>query len=367
MRTTNLKKTGNSDFHVAKREKKDEFYTQLADIELELQHYAAHFQGKVVYLNCDDPRVSNFFRYFSSRFEELGLKKLIATCFRGTDPDSFNKSRSGRAVWIEYIGDQNSSGIGDGSEIDVRELAGDGDFRSPESVALLEQADIVVTNPPFSLFREYISQLFEYEKKFLILGNMNALTYKEIFPLFQNNQMWYGPSIRSGDREFRVPDDYPLTAVSSRTDSQGNKYVRVKGVRWFTNLDYADRNKDLELTESFDPDRYPRYANFDAIEVGRTADIPADYAGLMGVPITFIDKYNPDQFEIVGSSKTLGRRMSDIAPKGTYQEGGPRFYLPVGQGQFRRMYDRIVVRNRRLLDERLMQDGGCGNVISLPR
>lgn len=361
-----MTRAGNSDFQDAKRAKKDEFYTQLADIEAELQHYSAHFRDKVVYLNCDDPRVSNFFRYFSMNFEKLGLKKLIATCYKGSDPDSFRASKSGRAVWLEYTGDTNSNGMADSSEIAVQELSGDGDFRSPESVALLEQADIVVTNPPFSLFREYVDQLIEHRKKFLILGNMNALTYKEIFPLFQNDQMWYGPSIRSGDREFRVPDDYPLTAAGSRTDSQGNKYVRVKGVRWFTNLDYADRHKDLELTQSFDPDRYPRYANFDAIEVGKTADIPADYDGLMGVPITFIDKYNPDQFEIVGSSKSLGRRMSEVAQKGTYQEGGPRFYLPVGQGQYRRMYDRIVVRNRRLPAHRPKQ-GGAEDVVSLSR
>jgi hypothetical protein len=177
---------------------------------------------------------------------------------------------------------------------------------------------------------------------------MNALTYKEIFPLFQNDRMWYGPSIRSGDREFRVPDDYPLEAAGTRIDEHGNCYIRVKGVRWFTNLDYAERHQDLVLTRKFRAEDYPRYANFDAIEVGRTSDIPLDYAGLMGVPITFIDKYNPDQFEIVGSSKTMSRPMSGIAEKGTYQQGGPRFYLSVGQGRYRRMYDRIVVRNKHL-------------------
>ncbi|MDN4507707.1 adenine-specific methyltransferase EcoRI family protein [Dietzia maris] len=365
-RNSKLTRAGNSDFQDAKRAKKDEFYTQLADIEAELQHHARFFRNKVVYLNCDDPRVSNFFRYFSTNFEELGLKKLLATCYKGTGSDSFGRIESGRPVWVEYTGDASNNGTTDPAETDLQELSGNGDFRSPESIALLEQADVVVTNPPFSLFREYVSQLIEHKKKFLILGNMNALTYKEIFPLFQNNQMWYGPSIRSGDREFRVPNDYPLTAAGSRTDSQGNKYVRVKGVRWFTNLDYEDRHKDLDLTQRFDPDKYPRYANFDAIEVGKTADIPADYAGLMGVPITFIDKYNPDQFEIIGSSKTLGRRMSEIAQKGTYQEGGPRFYLPVGQGQYRRMYDRIVVRNRRLVEDRPKQ-GGSQDVISLSR
>lgn len=338
----------NRDFQDAKQAKKDEFYTQLSDIEKEMSHYRPHFKGKVVYLNCDDPRVSNFFRYFASNFEELGLKKLIATCYQSSDPHNFSRGGSGQAVWLEYCGDQNGNGTSNPHEVGVQPLEGDGDFRSAESVELLKQADIVVTNPPFSLFREYVAQLIEHDKKFIILGNMNALTYKEIFPLFQNDQMWYGPSIRSGDREFRVPDDYPLTAAGTRIDEKGNKYVRVKGVRWFTNLDFPERHKDLNLTKTYCPSKYPRYANFDAIEVSKTADIPADYDGLMGVPITFIDKYNPDQFEIVGSSKTMGKKMSDVAEKGTYQQGGPRFYLPIGPSSYRRMYDRIVVKNKRL-------------------
>ena len=338
----------NRDFHDARQAKKDEFYTQLSDIEKELQHYTDHFAGKVVYLNCDDPRVSNFFRYFVSNFEKLGLKKLIAACYKNNDPDHFSSGESENAVWLEYTGGESGSGAPDAEEIGVRPLTGDGDFRSEESISLLRQADIVVTNPPFSLFREYVAQLIEHDKNFIILGNMNALTYKEIFPLFQNNRMWYGPSIRSGDREFRVPDDYPLDAARSRIDDEGNRYIRVKGVRWFTNLDYEERHTDLELTRQFCEKEYPQYANFEAIEVSRTSDIPVDYAGLMGVPITFIDKYNPDQFEIVGSSKTLGRPMSQIAAKGTYQQGGPRFYLPLGKSSYRRMYDRIVVRNKRL-------------------
>lgn len=331
----------------ARTAKKDEFYTQLADIEKELGHYREHFKDKVVYLNCDDPRVSNFFRYFSDNFEALGLKRLIATCYQNEDPGGFSRGDSSRAVWLEYDGGRNGNRVPNAEEIGVRPLHGNGDFRSVESVRLLRQADIVVTNPPFSLFREFVAQLVEYDKKFIILGNMNALTYKEIFPLFQSNQMWYGPSIRSGDREFQVPADYPLEAAGTRVDAHGNRYIRVKGVRWFTNLDYAERHRDLQLTRSYRAEEYPRYANFDAIEVGKTADIPFDYEGLMGVPITFIDKYNPEQFEIVGSSKTLGRPMSEFAEKGTYQQGGPRFYLPTAIG-YRRMYDRIVVRNRRL-------------------
>ncbi len=340
--------TRNRDFQEARQAKKDEFYTSLSDIEVELTHYAGHFKGKVVYCNCDDPRASNFFRYFSANFEKLGLKKLITTCYRSRDAGQFGRDDSDQAVYLEYTGDKNGNRIPDAEEIGIKTLAGDGDFRSAESIDLLQQADIVVTNPPFSLFREYVAQLVEHNKQFLIIGNMNALTYKEIFPLFQNDQMWYGPSIRSGDREFGVPSDYPITAAGSRIDQDGNKYVRVKGVRWFTNLDYPGRHEDLDLRMRFAPSAYPKYANFDAIDVSKTMHIPVDYAGAMGVPITFLDKYNPSQFEILGSSKTLGRSMSEIAAKGTYQQGGPRFYLPNGDGTFRRMYDRIVIRNKQL-------------------
>lgn len=336
----------NRDFQQARQAKKDEFYTSFRDIELELEHYVSHFKGKTVYCNCDDPRSSNFFRYFASNFEKFGLKKLITTCYRSQEADLFGSKDSEHAVFLEYTGNKNGDCVPHVDEIGVRPLKGDGDFRSAESIELLKQADIVVTNPPFSLFREYVAQLVEYGKKFVIIGNMNAVTYKEIFPLFQNNQMWYGPSIRSGDREFRVPTDYPVKAAGSRTDEHGNKYIRVKGVRWFTNLDYPSRHKDLVLERTYSPEAYPKYANFDAIEVGKTKDIPLDYTGPMGVPITFIDKYNPDQFEILGSSKTLGQPMSQVAKKGTYQQGGPRFYLRNEDGTYRRMYERIVIRKR---------------------
>lgn len=355
--------TANARLAAARTAKKDEFYTQREDIEKELRHYRKHFEGKVVYLNCDDPRVSNFFRYFSENFGALGLKRLIATCYRSEDPSHFSRSGSSRAIWLDYYGDKDGGRVPDAEAIGVRPLKGDGDFRSAESIELLRQADIVVTNPPFSLFREFVAQLFAHDKQFIILGNMNAITYKEIFPLFQNNQMWYGPSIRSGDREFQVPDDYPLEAAGSRVDAFGNRYIRVKGVRWFTNLDYAERHRDLELTKTYRAADYPRYANFDAIEVSKTAEIPSDYEGLMGVPITFIDKYNPDQFEIVGSSRTMGRPMSEVAKKGSYQQGGPRFYLPTAKG-YRRMYDRIVVRNRRLIST---DPGWDARVVSLSR
>lgn len=338
--------TRNIDFQQAKQARKDEFYTSLSDIELELKHYASHFDGKVVYCNCDDPRESNFFHYFFSNFERLGLKKLITTCYRNQNSNFFGNSDSGKAVYLEYTGNKNGDSVPHIETIDVKLLCGDGDFRSPESVALLQQSDIVVTNPPFSLFNEYVSQLIQYNKKFLIIGNMNAVTYTNIFPLIQSNQVWYGPSIRSGDREFRVPDDYPITAVGSRIDEHGNKYVRVKGVRWFTNLDYLGRYVDLVLQNTYSPELYPKYANFDAIEVGRSKDIPLDYDGPMGVPITFLDKFNPNQFEILGSSKTLSKPMSQIAKKGSYQPGGPRFYLPNSDGTYRRMYERIVIRKK---------------------
>lgn len=328
--------------------RKDEFYTQLSDIEKELRHYKKHFKNKVVYCNCDDPRVSNFFHYFSYNFESLGLKKLISTCYKNQSADLFTRQDSERAIYLGYKGDKDGSGVPDLHEVDIKKLKGDGDFRSPESVRLLEQADIVVTNPPFSLFRQFLAQLVEHQKHFLILGNVNAITYKEVFTMIQDNQVWLGPSIRSGDREFGVPPDYPLNAAGHRVDDQGNKFIRVKGVRWFTNLDFKERHEDMILFRSYNPEEYPTYANFEAIEVGQTKNIPMDYKGAMGVPVTFLDKFNPDQFEILGSSRTLGRPMSEIAPRGSFSPGGPRFYLTTGDGAYRRLYDRLVIKNKRL-------------------
>lgn len=337
----------NLDFQQAKKGKNDEFYTSLEDIELEMIHYTNHFKGKVIYCNCDDPRESNFFQYFYSNFEKLGLKKLISSCYQSLKADLFEEKISEKAVYLEYSGKPSGKNESKDELLNINQFKGDGDFRSNESIELLEQADVIVTNPPFSLFKEYCAQLISYKKKFIIIGNMNAVTYKSIFPLFQNNEMWYGPSIRSGDREFRVPSNYPLTASGTRKDENGNKYVRVKGVRWFTNLDFPSRHTDLPLLKSYSPSLYPKYANYDAIEVSKTKDIPYDFDGLMGVPITFMDKYNPDQFEIVGSSRTLGGSMSEIAKKGTYSQGGPRFYLSKGDGTYRRMYDRIVIKKKR--------------------
>ncbi|MBQ8273034.1 MAG: adenine-specific methyltransferase EcoRI family protein [Bacteroidaceae bacterium] len=332
----------NKNLNKAKEAKKDEFYTQLEDINNEMRHYREHFRGKTVLCNCDDPRVSNFFTYFAYNFEYLGLKKLITTCYKNQDMDLFSTNKSEQAVYLIYEGDKNGNRIPDVEEIGVQPLKGDGDFRSAECVELLKEADIVVTNPPFSLFREFVAQLMAYDKKFLIIGNVNALSYKEIFPLIQSNRMWFGASIHSGDRKFWVPDDYGLNAAGCGIDETGRKYIRVKGVRWFTNLDYKERHEDLILYKLYAPEEYPRYVNYDAIEVSRTEYIPCDYDGVMGVPITFIDKYNPDQFEIIGIGLELAN-MDIIRKRLGKLNGGPRLYLDK-DGELVRLYERILIR-----------------------
>lgn len=328
----------------AKAAKKDEFYTQLEDIERELSHYKSHFRGKTVLCNCDDPRISNFFHYFAYQFEALGLKRLITTCYKNQDMDLFSRNNCERAIYLVYDGDKNGNRIPDPEEIGIRHLKGDGDFRSAECIDLLKQADIVVTNPPFSLFREYVAQLVQFDKKFLIIGNINAITYKEIFPLIMRNELWMGVSIHSGDREFGVPASYPLEAAGCRVDENGNKFIRVKGVRWFTNIDHDKRHEELILWKPYTPEEHPRYVNYDAIDVGKTSDIPCDYDGLMGVPITFLDKYNPDQFEIVGRSLELAD-MTVIRERLGRSDGGPRFYIEK-DGELVRLYDRIVIRRK---------------------
>ena len=301
-------KSSNKNLRKASKAKKDEFYTQLSDIEKEIRHYKKHFKKKVVFCNCDDPRVSNFFHYFSYNFEQLGLQKLITTCYKNQNVDLFSQNNSEKAIFLEYTGDKNKDNVPNPEEIGIKHLQSDGDFRSKECIELLKQSDIVVTNPPFSLFREYVSQLIEHNKKFIIIGNLNALTYKEIFKLVKENKIWLGQSIHSGDREFGVPDDYPLTAASYRIGSDGRKYIRVKGVRWFTNLDYKERHEDLILYKTYrgHESEYPKYYNYNAINVDKTKDIPMDFAGVMGVPISFLDKYNPAQFEILGMASSAG-------------------------------------------------------------
>jgi hypothetical protein len=334
----------NSSFQRAKEAKEDEFYTQLSDIERELKHYKAHFKDKVIYCNCDDPRMSNFFHYCSYNFEKLGLKELITTCYKSQQADLFSQNDSEHAIYLEYHGDKKQNMVPDPADIGIKPLRGDGDFRSPESVALLERADIVVTNPPFSLFREFVLQMVAHDKKFLIVGNQNAITYREVFDLIQGNQIWLGT--QSGDMAFRVPDSYAPRATRFWVDDEGQKWRSLGNACWFTNLDFAKRHEELILYKSYSPEDYPTYANYDAIEVGKYAEIPADYPGAMGVPITFLSHHNPDQFEILGNSRDLGASMSSIAAKGTYEQGGPRFYLPNGDGTYRRMYDRIVIKQK---------------------
>ena len=310
------KSSSNRNLHSAKTSKKDEFYTQLSDIEKEVRHYKDHFRGKVVLCNCDDPRVSNFFHYFSYNFEQLGLKKLIATCYKNQNTDLFSDHKSEEAVYLVYTGDKNGDNIPNPEEIGIKKLKGDGDFRSKECIELLKECDIVVTNPPFSLFREFVELIMEYDKKFLIIGNLNAITYKELFKLIKENKLWLGYSIHSGDREFMVPSDYPLNAAGSRIDEKGNKFIRVKGVRWFTNLDYTERHEDLILYKTYKGNEidYPRYDNYNAINVDKTKDIPVDYDGVIGVPITFLDKFNPSQFELVKFRK--GEDDKDLSING---------------------------------------------------
>lgn len=247
---------------------------------------------------------------------------------------------------LEYLGDKNGNFVPDPEEIGLVTLKGDGDFRSQESIEILKRSDIVVTNPPFSLFREYVAQLIEYDKKFLIVGNQNVVVYKEIFDLIKENRIWLG--YKCGDMSFKVPEYYEARNTRYWVDEKGQKWRSMGNACWLTNLDVSKRHQDIILYKHYSSIEYPTYANFDGIEVGKTADIPADYPGAMGVPITFLDKYNPDQFEILGSSRTLGRPMSDIAAKGSFAQGGPRFYLANGDGTYRRLYDRIVIRNKRL-------------------
>lgn len=370
-----MTKIKNANLSAAKKAKNDEFYTQWADIEREMNSYLEYdpdvFRGKTILLPCDDPEWSNFTKFFALHFRDYGLKKLISTSYAPnsnaggafysptpleTHSPKYDVSKSmerGR-VFILEVNDVNADGVINIDDLQWSYLEGDGDFRSEEVIALRDEADIVVTNPPFSLFREFVAWLIEGGIKFSVIGSNNAVTYKEIFPLIQQNALWFGPTITSGDREFRVPARYPLNAAGFRVDEDGTKYIRVKGVRWFTNIDHGRRHEPLQLMTMADNIKfskhkevrgvgYQRYTNYDAIEVPFTDAIPSDHEGAMGVPITFLDKYNPDQFEILGSSKWVGLPISNFAEKGTYEQGGMRFYLPNGDGTHRRLYDRIVI------------------------
>ncbi len=325
----------NQNLQAAQRAKKDEFYTQLGDINNELQHYGRHFKGKVVYCNCDDPRVSNFFQYFSLKFEHLGLRKLITTCYKNQEMDLFSQHDAERAIMLEYDGDQDGNRRADPGEIDVTHLKGDGCFKSAECIELLKQADIVVTNPPFSLFREYVAQLVKWDKKFLIIGHQNAITYKEIFPLIMTNRLWLGYGFKGGAGHFISRyEDYAVA-----TDRKEGM-IRVSGVHWFTNLEHSKRHEELVLYREYSPEEYPKYDNYDAIEVGYVKEIPKDYDGAMGVPITFLDKYNPEQFEIIGATESEGKGFSC----GLWDSQSKVAQAMV---KGRRVYKRLFIRHKR--------------------
>ena len=311
-----MEKTLNQTLHIAKTAKRDEFYTQLSDIESELKHYERHFKDKVVFSNCDDPRISNFFIYFSKNFEKLGLKKLITTCYKNQETDLFFQEQAEKAVFLEYHGDKNGNKIPDAEEIGMIPLKGDGDFRSKESIELLKEADIVVTNPPFSLFREYVDQLIRHEKKFLIIGNINAITYKEIFKLIKENKAWLGINMGRGISGFIVPEHYELYGTETRIDELGNRIISPNNCLWLTNLDTLKRHEDIVLTKKYygNESEYPYFDNYNAINVNKTQDIPMDFDGVMGVPITFLHKYNPEQFELIKFRK--GNDEKDLSING---------------------------------------------------
>ena len=275
----------NANLHKAKDAKNDEFYTQLTDVSKELMHYKQHFKDKIVFCNCDDPTWSAFWKYFHLNFEALGLKKLISTHYDKTEP----------TYKMEYTG-------GNDNDIEAgvkTPLEGNGDFRNQECLDLLDEADIVVTNPPFSLFREYVAVLMEHEKKFLIIGNGNAVTYKEIFPLIKDNLMWLGVTRQmTGSMWFRIPDDMP--DKKGQKIENGVRYQTIGNSCWFTNLDVQYRHEKIILWKPYNAVDFPKYDNYDAINVDKVSDIPVDYDGVIGVPITFLGKYNPEQFEIIG-------------------------------------------------------------------
>ncbi len=366
----------NRNLNAAKLAKKDEFYTQLSDIERELQHYWQHFRGKVVLCNCDDPYESNFFKYFALRFNQLGLKKLICTCYNGSPVtgnelmihfdgcDDNEPKKIAYKVEITEVKDENGDGAVDLTDVrcllqndkNVLSTLETGDFRSQECIDLLKEADIVVTNPPFSLFREYIGQLMEYGKKFLIIGSQKSIGCKEIFPLFQENKIWWGYGFKGAAAHFFSPYEDTATAGNHKKDM-----IRVSGVTWFTNLEIPKRSEKMDLVCRYSPDEYPKYENYDAIEVGKTTDIPYDYSGIMGVPITFLDKYCPSQFEIIGSnSSTELCKMLGVQPLGQdwinrYREAGGtghntanmvRIVYNDKSGKPKVAFQRILIRNK---------------------
>ena len=374
----------NKNLNAAKMAKKDEFYTQLTDIERELQHYWPHFRDKVVLCNCDDPYESNFFKYFALRFNQLGLKKLICTCYdgspvMGTELSLFALDAQGEEKKVAYkveiteVSDVNGDGAVDLADVEyliqndknvLSSLQGNGDFRSRECIELLKQADIVVTNPPFSLFREYIGKLVEYDKKFLILGNKNAICYKEVFPLIKDNKLWTGCTPMSKEIYFDVPTAYIEEALEKNKNRTAvfvnGRYMARSQSIWYTNLDHKKRHEELDLVCRYSPTEYPTYDNYDAIEIAKTQDIPYDYPNVMGVPITFLDKYNPNQFEIIGMCENLdlyhlktkvyssdecrNAYFSKFGKSGTYDLNASGVIIKNGQKE--KVYQRILIRNK---------------------
>ena len=347
----------NKNLNAAKAAKKDEFYTQLSDIERELQHYWQHFRGKVVLCNCDDPYESNFFKYFALRFNQLGLKKLICTCYNGSPVtgnelaihfDGFDDDEPKKIAYkveITEVKDENGDGAVDLSDVqyllkndrNVLSILKTGDFRSQECIELLKEADIVVTNPPFSLFREYIGQLMEYGKKFLIIGHQNAIHYKEVFPLIKDNLVWLGYGFKGTAGHFFSPYEDVATAGDHKENM-----IRVSGVTWFTNLEIPKRHEMLDLVCRFSPDEYPKYDNFEGIDVGKTVDIPFDYDGVMGVPDTMLYSFNPEQFEIIGLGN--GDLAKQIGITKNYR--GRTDLAFTKDGKHKCPYSRILIRNK---------------------
>lgn len=326
------KKPLNRSLHAARATKQDEFYTQLSDIEKELKHYTQHFKGKTVLCNCDDPKVSNFFHYFSRKFSDLKLKKLITTCYQNHDPNLFSKHNSKHGVYLVYEGERTPGGrVPTPNRIGIHPLEGDGDFRSEECIALLKQADVVVTNPPFSLFTEYVNHLVRHRKKFLIIGNHNAIIYRDVFRLIKANKLWLG---YTHPVAFQVPDHYEMRSVRSWRDEHGNNWRSLGNACWFTNLDIQKRHEDFITYKTYDPEEFPKYDNYDAIEVSRYKEIPGDYPGVMGVPVTFLEKHNPEQFEIIGSNRGV-----DQDPNGVYGRGS--------RLNGKETFKRIFIRNKR--------------------
>lgn len=356
----------NKNLNAAKTAKKDEFYTQLTDIERELQHYWPHFRNKVVLCNCDDPYESNFFKYFALRFNQLGLKKLICTCYdgspvMGTELSLFALDAQGEEKKVAYkveiteVSDVNGDGAVDLADVEyliqndknvLSSLQGNGDFRSRECIELLKQADIVVTNPPFSLFREYIGQLMEYGKKFVIVGHQNAITYKEVFPLIKDNKVWLGYGFKGGATHFFSPYEDIATAGDHKKDM-----IRVSGVTWMTNLEIPKRNEEIDLVCRYSREDYPNYENYDAIEISKTSDIPYDYTGVMGVPVTFLDKYNPNQFEILGITDRgnefgLKTKEFTVADAVNASDLNRRAAYRTKDGKLKATYARLLIRNK---------------------